>query len=534
MSNDPVIEPAAPDSAENVSYRSSYRNPGNYQYRSRPWFCFLMAIAWMVAGVYAPDRMIAADRGSGNEQESANAKSKSASVLADAIQSRKNSIVETLLSGDADVNAKQADGMTALHWAVYHGKHDWVTKLIAAGAEVENANRYEVRPLSIACQTGNAKVVSLLLDAGADANTKLPGKETVLHTAARTGDVDSVRLLVSAGAKVNAQDRRSQTPLMWAAAAGNNAVVAELLKSGAESDKQLNSGFTAFFFAVREGRSAVVETFLANGQDVNQAMQSKKSGGNQPKSGTSPLLLAVENGHLELALKLIEHGADVNDSRLGYTALHALTWVRKPIRGDGDPPPRISGSVSTLNFAEALLIQGADVDARHGKVSAGNLRLNRTDATPLLLAAETGDLALVQLLVRHGANPLAKTAANCTPLLAAAGVGVIGDGDETAGTEEEAIATIRYLLDLGADLNAVDDDGKTALHGAAFKSWTKLIDFLIEQGADPDVWNQKMKRGWTPLDIAKGNRPGNFRPSAPTIAAVERAMEKCGLELPQN
>ena len=181
-------------------------------------------------------------------------------------------------------------------------------------------------------------------------------------------------------------------------------------------------------------------------------MQIERRSGNGPNNGMTPLMLAVENGHFELAAKLLELGADPNEKRTGYTPLHALTWIRKPIRGDGDPPPIGSGKMSSLEFARVLVKQGADVNARHGKHSAGNQRLNKTDATPFFLAAETGDIPYLNLLLELGADHTLKNKDNTTPLLAAAGVGIISNGEETAGTEEEAIATIELLLKLGADI----------------------------------------------------------------------------------
>ena len=151
--------------------------------------------------------------------------------------------------------------------------------------------------------------------------------------------------------------------------------------------------------------------------------------------------------------------------------------------------------------------------------------LYRTDATPFLLAAETADLPLMRLLLELGADPKLVNRDNCTPLLAAAGVGVLGNGEEAAGTEEEAIAAVRMLLEIGADINAIDDRGNSAMHGAAYKSWTKLVQFLADNGADVNVWNRKNKRGWTPVLIAQGHRPGNFRPSPETMAAIEQVMQ---------
>jgi ankyrin repeat protein len=120
-----------------------------------------------------------------------------------------------------------------------------------------------------------------------------------------------------------------------------------------------------------------------------------------------------------------------------------------------------------------------------------------------------------------------------SPLLAAAGVGALGDGDEAAGTEEEALAATQLLLDLGADVNAVDKNGETAMHGAAYQSRAKLVELLGQRGADVTIWNAKNKWGWTPLMIAQGHRPGNFRPHPETIAAIERLMRSSGIEPPK-
>src|SRR5262249_49926589 len=158
-----------------------------------------------------------------------------------------------------------------------------------------------------------------------------------------------------------------QTALMWAAAEGHVAVVDLLLKAGADPQATLaNSGFNPFFFAVREGRIEVVRTLLKAGVDVNATMDPRKPSGKGPRKGTSALMLAVENGHFDLALVLLEAGADPNDQRSGFTPLHALTWVRKPNRGDGDdgdPPPIGSGNLSSLQFAKKLIEHGADVNA---------------------------------------------------------------------------------------------------------------------------------------------------------------------------
>jgi ankyrin repeat protein len=244
------------------------------------------------------------------------------------------------------------------------------------------------------------------------------------------------------------------------------------------------------------------------------------------------LILAVENGHFELAAALLDAGADPNARPAGYTALHAITWVRKPIRGDGDPPPIGSGNLNSLDFVRQLVAQRADLNARLERGESGRGRFTTTGSTPFLLAARAADVPLMRLLLELGADPTLSNADHCTPLMAAAGVGALGDGDEAAGTELEAVETVRLLLELGADVNAVDDNGETAMHGAAYQSRAKLVQLLAEHRADINVWNRKNKFGWTPLMIAQGHRPGNFRPAPDTIAAIEQFMRAEGVTPP--
>lgn len=442
-------------------------------------------------------------------------------LLADVVQRGDFEKVDTLLEESSDVNARQADGMTALHWAVFHEKVAVVKTLLDAGAEVDAKNRYGVTPLVIACTSGNADCVAALLDGGADANGATNGGETVLMTAARTGRLDPVKLLVAGGADVNAKERRGQTAMMWAAAEGHTEVVEALIGAGADFTTPLKSGFTPLFFAVRQGHSESALALVEAGADLNEVMQPERRAGRGPVAGMSPFMLAVENGHLELAVALVDSGADPNEDRTGYTALHAITWVRKPIRGDGDPSPIGSGGIDSLQFVRLLVQRGANVNARHGKHTPGGGRLKKSDATPFLLAAETGDVELMKLLLELGADPTLTNVDACTPLLAAAGVGVLGDGDESAGTEQDAIAAIDLLLELGADINAVDKLGNSAMHGAAYKSWSQLIQYLNDRGADAGKWDRKNRLGWTPMMIAEGNRPGNFRPSPETMDALK-------------
>jgi ankyrin repeat protein len=377
-------------------------------------------------------------------------------------------------------------------------------------------------------------MVELLLQAGADPNTALPGGETALMTAARTGKLDAVQALLSHGAGVRAKEgRRGQTPLMWAAAEGNVAVVEALIQAGADFRERLDSGFTAFLFAVREGRTEVVRALLKAGADVNDAipLTARKPGQphGAPRAGTSALHLAVGNAHYELAAALLDAGADPKAIGPGYTPLHMVTWVRKPGGGDNDPAPDGSGNMTSLQFVKKLAEHGADLNARMTrKVNVGLTSLNTLGATPFLLAARSADAELMRFLAKLGADPLIPNSDNATPIIAAAGLGTRSPGED-AGTESEVVEALQAALDLGNDVNAVDNNGETAMHGAAYKNLPAAVEFLAAHGARIEVWNRKNKQGWTPLIIAQGHRFGNYKPSPVTVAAIERILRAAGI-----
>ena len=456
--------------------------------------------------------------------------------LADAVEKQDRAKISALLQSKSEVNAAQVDGMTALHWAAHLDDLATARLLVTAGANVQATNRYGVAPLSLACQNGNGDLVELLLKAGADPDTVMRGGETALMTAARTGKVGPVKALLARKAKVDAREKRGQTALMWAAADGHAAVVELLLAAGADFRTPLpDSGFTPFFFAARDGRTEVVRALLKAGVDVNEGMDPKKSSGKGPRKGTSALILAVENGHFDLAAALLEAGADPNDQRTGFTPLHTMTWVRKPQRGedDGDPAPLGSGNLNSTQMIRKLVKHGADVNARLKSGRSGPGLFNRQGVSPFMMAASTADVPYMRLLVELGADPLVGNVDKCTPLIVAAGLGVgSAAANEVAGEEPEVLEAAQLALDLGIDINAVDANGETAMHGAALKNLPKVIHFLAEKGAKIEIWNRTNKYGWTPLLLAEGYRPGNFKPSAETVEALHQVMRAAGVTPP--
>jgi ankyrin repeat protein len=446
--------------------------------------------------------------------------SASAGTLVDAVKDGDATAALALLKQHADVNLPEPDGTTALHWAVRQDDREMAGRLIKAGANVKTANRYGVTPLYLACVNGSTPMIEKLLEAGADANAATTEGETALMTVARTGNVEAAGVLLAHGADVNSKEQwRQQTPLMWAVAESHADMAQELIAHGADVnarqvtwnwERQVTKeprekwmplgGLTPLLFAARQGCVDCARVLVKAGADINATNP----------NGFSPILLAIINSHYDFAASLLDQGADVNIAdEVGRTPLYAAVDMHTLPDSNLPWPSELNNKLSSLDLIQTLLAHGANVNAQlkkqqpyRSKVDRGADTMLGTGTTPLLRAAKAGDTEVVKLLLAKGADPKLTTKFGMTPIMAAAGLGT--KEEDTTGrkkTEAEAIASIELCLAAGADVNAVDNQGDTALHGAAQKGDDQVVQFLADHGAKLDV---KDKKGRTPLDAANG------------------------------
>jgi ankyrin repeat protein len=442
------------------------------------------------------------------------------SRLADAVKVGNTPTALALLKQHVDVNAPEADGTTALHWAVRQDDREMADRLIKAGANVKAANRYGVTPLYLACVNGSAPMIAKLLDAGADANAATTEGETALMTVARTGNVEAAKVLLAHGADVNSKEQwRQQTPLMWAVAESHPEMAQELIAHGADVnvrqvewhwERQITKeprdkwmplgGQTPLLFAARQGCVECARVLVKAGADMNAL---------DPHDMTA-MVMALINGHYDFAAFLIDQGADPNlADDTGRTPLYAAVDDHSMPESNLPAPREVDNRLTSMDVIQALLAHGAKVNAQlkkqtpyRTKVDRGADTLLTTGSTPLLRAAKAGDAEAMQVLLGKGADAKLFTKSGITPLMAAAGLGT--KEEDTTGrkkTEAEAIAAIKLCLDAGADVNSVDNQGDTALHGAAQKGFDEVVEFLADHGAKLDI---KDKKGRTPLDAAMG------------------------------
>jgi ankyrin repeat protein len=422
--------------------------------------------------------------------------------LPDAAKKQDKAAIRELLKQHADVNARQPDGATALHWAAHWDDLETTELLVRAGADVNAANDFGVTPLSLACTNANAAVAEALLKAGANPNAALATGETPLMTAAHTGSALVVNALLAHGADVAAtESSQGQTALMWAVSEKHNEVARTLMAHGADVRARSNGGFTPLLFAARGGDLDAIRMLLAAGANVNDAAS----------DGSSALLVATVRGHVALATFLLENGADPNANGAGYTALHwaagswetELTGPRGIVTSRDQEWNALRGvEAGKSELVEALLAHGANPNAPLVKspprVGFTVFFRNLAGATPLFVAAMAGDAKTMRVLAEAGADPRLGTKDNMTPLMVAAGVARVLA--ETRVTEAGSVEAVKLAWELGGDVNAVNAAGETALHGAAHIRSDAIVQFLVDKGAAVDVKN---KRGETPLMIAE-------------------------------
>ena len=495
--------------------------------------------------------------------------------LADLVQAGEDAAAIKMIDAGANVNVPQGDGTTALDWATYRLDAGLVKALLKHGADPNIMNNFGSSPLDEAAKAANLDLVKILLRAGAKADLPNPDGQTALMLAARTGTVKIAKLLVRHGANVNARERwRGQTALMWAAAEGYPEMTQYLVEHGAEVNTraidndwldratQITSepraqyrpegGLTPLLYAVRAGCLGCVESLLKGGADVNKPTP----------EGITPLISAIDNFHYDVAKYLLQHGANANARDwYGRTPLYVAVDMHSYTRNEeqkrlGRGTITDRDKTTAVEIIQELLEAGVDANAqldmhRPGRFGNSGRFMDdtlRTGATPLLRAAMSHDNEVITLLLQHGALVDLPNVSGVTPLMVASGMGEAfgrefgGRGDLSPNAQANALSTIAILLEAGANVNArvtdttslngriardssmTDLQGQRVLYGAISAGWPKVVQYLIEHGAQVNVADDM---GRTPLIAATrgagGYSLGRFEPVPEIVALLSEA-----------
>jgi uncharacterized protein len=481
-----------------------------------------------------------------------------------------------LLNRRVDVNVARADGSTALLWAAHWDNLAFADVLLHGGAKANAADDHGVTPLHQAAENASPAMVERLLKAGANPNFAETSGLTPLIIAVHTGNLPVVKLLLAHGADVNASAAETRTTaIMFAVAERKKEIAEALIAAHANVHASMAKGFTPLLYAARNGDVDMAEMLLAAGVDVNEP----------GSDGSHALPLSIFKGQLEFALFLLDHGADANADLDGIRPLDAAAgtvdpwladWLRKnehvseSIVGLGGA---LAGNPETrIRLVKALLAHGADPNARIPKSAIFMVFVGRPTkgafeqyacgtgdirgATPLWIASYTANAVgvagarlagnqagggmgrsqvssdIIRELLRGGADLHMTTGDGTTPLMVAAGLGratfnpALLRGPRSLGAEE----AVKILVEAGAEVNATNEAGFTALHGAAFRGQNEVIEYLVAHGANIDA---RDFRGRTPFRIAEGAKQMfSFQVWPQTAELLKKLGANTGLGLP--
>jgi len=425
--------------------------------------------------------------------------------LVDAAKQGDRVAVQSWLNSHAKDAVAGAEGTAALVWAATRDDKDLADLLLRAGVEVKAANEFGATALYAASEHTDPAMVQKLLAAGADPNMALPSGETPLMVAANHGNLETVRALLAGGADPNAKESNGgHTAVMFALSQKQAVIIDELVKHGADANQASQTGFTPLMFAAQQGDADSARILIKAGAKANAA---------QPKTGLTALMIACAEAKAQTVDVLLDAGADANmRDRNGYAALH------RAVR-DSDYGINLPEKDAILAIVKSLLKHGANPNQRieqdkqlaadeikrganafYGKRTALTVtEILLQGSTPVVLAAEVGNIDAIKALVEAGADPNIPTEEGTTALTMAAGAGT--DVQRAREPEERALAaqTVKFLVEHGADVNAVGQFGWTPLHAAAYQGQNDMIEFLVKNGAKID---QKDAFGQTALSIS--------------------------------